>query len=85
MKMPIGKSTSQLIDTINWIISKNRKTLPISDVELLESVKFELNELTINETKIDNTEMKIALKDIAQNLLRFFIDKSFNEWIDQQT
>lgn len=82
MKMPISKSTSQLIDTINWLIAKNRKTLSISDVELLESVKLELNKLTKKRVKTDNTEIRIAMIDITQKLMRFFIDNGFIGWKD---
>lgn len=83
MKMPIPKSTSQLINTIDWIIAKNRKTLPISDVELLENVKFELIKLTNKRTQVDSAEIKNALTEITRKLLRFFIDNGFSEWVEK--
>lgn len=74
--------TKQVIDIITWIIVRNRETLPVKDMAVLEKIKMELENIICPEVGRKSDAVTSALNDIARKLIRFFVDNEYNSWTD---
>lgn len=82
MKIKMTLSIARLIDNIDQVIEKNRKTLPTDDVTTLTDIRKELEKVKVRDKRL-NTDLINSISDIAIRLVKYFMTDENNDWLDK--
>lgn len=78
----MNPSIARLIENIDQVIEKNRKTLPTDDVTTLTDVRKELEKVKVHDKRL-NTDLINSISDIAIKLVKYFMTAENNDYLNK--
>ena len=75
-------SVDRLIEEINGIIVKNRDLLSNNEITILENVLSVLRKSSRERQSLTKSDLTTILEKVALTLLKFFLESSDNNWIN---